>query len=148
MWLNVAQAVIVRGLKETQHALNVAGLKFHVLKVEALRKFGQKVREVAKENTPVDTGALRASIYEQLLLESIIETIELIGVGKEGVTRGAGNFKFSSKTGEIVNRQVPTSDYAEAVHTQKPYMLMAFHWAETYIDKTIRSLLNASLRGL
>lgn len=143
----MAQAVIVRGLKETQLALNIAGLKFHVLKVEALRKFGQKVREVARERCPVDTGALRASIYEKLLLESIIETVELISAGHPEVSRGIGRFKFSSVTGKNVS-EMATERYAHVVESKAQFMNNAFEWAKANIDKTIRSLLNASLRGL
>ena len=142
----MANAVIVRGLLETQQALNIAGIKFHALKVEVLRKFGQKVREVAKDNVPYDTGALRESIYEQLLLESIMLTVELIGAGHPDISRGVGKFKISTVTGNKVS-EVPTERYAHVVEANEKYMQTAFDWANDNIDKTIRSLLNASFRG-
>jgi len=150
----MAQAVIVRGLHETQLALKIAGLKFHTLKVGALKRFGQKVREVARENCPVDTGALRASIHEKLLKESIEETIEAVIAGHEDVIRGEGRYTFSTKEGKMITKKQPTTRYAEFVELgiNQPkawqYMEQAFQWAESHIDREIRKLLNEALKGL
>ena len=145
------KAITIRGLEDTKRALDIANIKFHALKVEALKKFGQKVRQIARgalsASDGIDTGALYASIYEKLLVDSIIETIELISAGDKDIFRGKGRFKFSSKSGKIVS-EMATERYAHVIENQKKFMQTAFDWADANIERTIRSLLNASLRGM
>ncbi|HUV84555.1 MAG TPA: hypothetical protein VMV86_02550, partial [Methanosarcinales archaeon] len=79
--------------------------------------------------------------------ESIIQTIEKISAGHPEISRGVGRFKFSSVTGQNVS-EMATERYAHVVEDKKLFMNNAYEWAKANIDKTIRSLLNASLRGL
>lgn len=154
----MGRAVVVRGLTETQNALNAAVLKFNAIKTVALERFAKKVANIAKVNYPssnVDTGALLESIGNRLLKATATEIIEEIFVGSKLVIRGEGRFIRSIKTGKLVSSKA-TEEYAEFAHQpgnpnaliMEPVMEQAFQWANANIDSMLRKLINDATKGL
>ena len=147
----------IRGLHSTQAALNLASIKMNVLRTKLLDRFARKIRDVAKENTPVETGALQESIFNHILKSSAREVIAEVIAGSDTVIRGEGRFtrvKKGPSAGKKAST-LPTSEYAEAaefgINSRKGaplFMETAFRWAKKNINREMGILVRKVLRGL
>ncbi len=133
--------MVIRGLQSVQQGLYAIELKLIATKTKVLDRFAQKVRDVAKENCAVDTGALQESIYNNLLKTSITEVVKEVIAGSETVIRGEGRFTTSRKTGSSVSKR-PTVEYAEAHEAERKFMETAYQWANKNIEREIRRAIN------
>ena len=137
--------IIARGLIDVQQALRILLLKMMAIRTKTLEVFSRRVRDIAKQVTPVDTGALRESIFNNILKASIDEIVAEVVAGSTTVIRGEGRFVFSTKTGNIASKR-PTVEYAESAEAKAKFMETAFQWANKNIDRELRRAVNKVLR--
>ena len=150
--------IFVRGIEPTKLAFRVGMMKLHVLKTDAMMKFGEELKVVAQEELDatkyVDTGALKSSIHVKLV-ESNLENIRVdVVAGDPSVIRGGGSFKVSTKYPDNLVEPIPTTEYAAKVELEGGkrgpayYMRTAFEYGKQIAPLRVNELLIKAVKGI
>lgn len=140
--------VRITGLRETQSRLRATVIKMLAIRNVGVKKFAEQIGFVAKENTPIDTGALRDSIHNTTIKSTPTFMQERIMAGKRTVVRGEGKYVMSKKTGRPVSGKTSTDTYAGVVEDREKFMLTAFHWGKANILRHFNRLVKSAIRNI
>ena len=131
--------ITIEGLTECQNSLEAMEVTLGVVKLIILERFAEAVQILAQERCPVDTGALQASIHQELIENTFERIVIDVVAGSPDIARGAGAFVMSTKMG-VWGRPTPvsfapTSEYADLAEAKAGYMENAYQWALANVDK-------------
>ena len=128
----MSSGIKIVGVETVKRNFNALTVGLDPLTASILKEIAEKVKEEAKENVPVDTGALRKSIR-------VTSTAKVAGkVTRVGVR--AGGFETNPKTGHLVNYAVFV-EFGTSRQAAQPFLIPAVsNKASPIIRKLLKGL--------
>lgn len=140
----MTNSVQVMGINEAQTALRQVDTTISAFTKKVVLEVTSKINDVARAGTPVDTGALKASVHYKIVKAEPHYIEAHVQAGDEDIIRGLGAFTESKYEDKI--RPTPTTVYVRTVEKKHGFMQRAYDWGLVEVPKQIKNILRKAVK--